>query len=277
MICGYGDSNRSPHGSLLEAERVLNKAIDAGVGKDSKAAEAGPVTPASGSSVSMECSSAAEGGSIRTSDRTSDAQMHESMIAASRASSRLLRHMQNRKHFMNEKNMVVVGETVSRSLGLARPGNHHDAKRDRQENSVAPARMQYKYLPLRRPLRRPPTQATVASPFRPPVVAPATGIGIPSSGRPRDRPPLRRPPAQATVASPFVRLSQPAPVGRWPLGAGHGAGRRSVGAGHGAGRQPLHRPNMCRSWSVQMLGERARVRDANSGLYHFRKDRKVGA
>ena len=129
----------------------------------------------------------------------------------------------------------------------------------------------------RPPLRRPPTQATVASPFRPPVVAPATGIGIPSSGRPRDRPPLRRPPAQATVASPFVRLSQPAPVGRWRLGAGHGAGRRSVGAGHGAGRQPLHRPNMCRSWSVQMLGERARVRDANRGLYHFRKDRKAGA
>ena len=109
---------------------------------------------------------------------------------------------------------------------------------------------------------------------------PASAMIRLSLERPASRPigpPLRRPPAQATVASPFVRLSQPAPVGRWRLGAGHGAGRRSVGAGHGAGRQPLHRPNMCRSWSVQMLGERARVRDANSGLYHFRKDRKAGA
>jgi hypothetical protein len=49
------------------------------------------------------------------------------------------------------------------------------------------------------------------------------------------------------------------------------------GAGLPSSGQPLYRQHMCRSWSVQMLGERARVRDANRGLYHFRKDRKAGA
>jgi hypothetical protein len=145
LICGYGDSNRSsPHGLLLEAELVLNKAIDAGVGKDSKAAEAGPVTPASGSSVSP-----------------------------------------------------VMAPAAGRSG---------------------------------------------------PVMAPAADHGAGSRHRPSCG--RRRPPS----------LERRAPVAVPAPSTGRGAGLPSSG-------QPLYRPHMCRSWSVQMLGERARVSEMQTAGY----------
>jgi hypothetical protein len=117
----------------------------------------------------------------------------------------------------------------------------------------------------------------------------------------RDRLPLRRPPAQAAAAPTSwpgsgagrgVALRPPlsacasrsAPV--MALAAGRGAGSRHRPSPPSLERPPQHRSrcrpsldsasgrpsdrqNMCRSWPVQMLGERARVRDANSGLYQF--------